>query len=305
MSFKPTLPKELSVIVASQNSGATIERCLASLEGQNQAGAAEIIVVENSGDGVADFLEKRFPSVRVIKVGEPRLIPQLWAIGAKGACGSVIAFTTGQFVPAPEWLAENLRHHRSDYAAVGGTIENAEPASPTQWAVYFCRYSKFMLPFSPHVVRQVPGDNASYKRWVLEEYADLIKAGFWETVVNDQLSKEGHSLLMTPTIRVDHVSSFGMWAFCRQRLVHGHKFGSERRASASSTRRLLFVASSPLVPFIFLGKIVKEVFQKKRHRREFFVSLPVLSLFVLCWSLGESWGYLLGGPLPRSDGVND
>lgn len=149
-----------------------------------------------------------------------------------------------------------------------------------------------MLPFSPHSAAQIPGDNGAYKRWVLASYAGLVKNGFWETVVNDRLRKDGHALLLTPHIRISHGPSFGGWAFCRQRFVLGRFFGSGRARAASSLRRFLYVASSPLIPLIFLGKITRQVFGKRRHRQSFVCALPLLLVFVLSWSLGESLGYL-------------
>jgi glycosyltransferase involved in cell wall biosynthesis len=296
--------KALSVIVASQNAEATIMDCLASLERQNTSGATEIIVVDNSSDRTPWIVEENFRGVRLIKSDDRLLIPELWARGAEQAAGEIIAFTTAHCIPDSEWLSQTLRHHELEYAAVGGAIENTRPASLIQWAVYFCRYAAYMLPFLPHAVEQVPGDNASYKRSVPEKYADLIKTGFWETVINHRLRNDGHSLLLTPAIRVYHGRSFGVRAFCRQRLVHGRMFGSERTAAASPLRRLLYIGFAPLIPLVFLGKIGRQVLHKGRHGREFLLSLPLVILFVLCWSLGEFLGYLLGAPRTVSDPQN-
>lgn len=284
--------KELSVIVASQNARATIAGCLSSLLRQTAGGEAEIIVVDDSHDGTARIVETVFGDVRLVKTGEPSLVPELWARGAERAAGKIVAFTTAHHVPDARWVSETLRHHRSGYAAVGGAIENLEPSSVAQWAIYFLRYTPYMPPFPPHRATQVAGDNASYKRWVLDEYADLIREGFWETVVNDRLRQDGHSLLLTPEIRVYHGRPFGVRAFCRQRLVHGRKFGAERVARASLVRRLLYVGASPLIPLVFLTKIARQVLEKGRHGRAFVLSLPLLMLFLLCWSLGELHGYL-------------
>lgn len=286
--------KALSVIVASQNAETTIEKCLSSLQLQNRDNGTEIIVVDNSTDRSAQIAEKKFPDVQLIKIPDPRLIPELWAVGLARASGEVVATTTAHCIPDAQWISEVLRQHESTYAGIGGAIENVQPASPIHWAVYFCRYTPYMLPFSPHPVEQIPGDNGSYKRWVLEECANLIKDGFWETVVNAQLRKDGHSLLLTPMLRVYHGRSFGLWTFCRQRLLLGRIFGAERASTASFTRRLVYIAFSPLIPFVFLGKIVRQVINKGRHQREFLLSLPALVLFVLCWSLGEFLGYLQG-----------
>ena len=287
--------KEISVIIASQDAKATIAKCLSSLEKQNRGGRAEIIVVDNSKDGTAKMVEEAFPTVRLIRIAEPRLLPELWAIGAKEALGKIIAFTIAHCVPDEDWLAATLRHHQSGtYAAIGGAIENAQPSPLSQWATYFCRYVTYMLPFSTHPVDQIPGDNASYKRWVLEEYAHWIESCFWETVINQRLRRAGHSLLLTPEICVFHEASSGVGAFCRQRFTHGRIFGAGRVVSVTGGRRLLYIFASPLVPFIFLAKIVRQVLQKKRHVLQFLLSLPILVLFVLCWSFGEFLGYLTG-----------
>ena len=274
------------------------------MEAQNRNGDAEIIVVDNSQDGTDQIIENSFANVRLIAAPKTSLVPQLWSQGAKHASGQVIAFTTAHFIPDKHWISETIRHHQAGHAAVGGAVENTKSASLTQWAIFFCRYTKYMLPFSPHEAKQVPGDNASYKRWVLEEYSDLIETGFWENNVNNQLHKDGHTMLMTPAIRVDQGRSYGTWAFCIQRFVHGRIFGAERIEAASPLRRLVYIASSPLIPFVFLAKITREIFEKRRHWRAFLVSFPVLTLFILSWSLGEFFGYLSVDP-SRSARVYD
>ena len=112
--------KEISIVVASQNAETTIGACLTSLEAQNRDGVAEIIVVDNSCDGTAQIVEADHHGLQLVKIGGPALIPHLWAEGAKRASGDVVAFTTAHFVPDTQWLTQNLRHHRSEYAAVGG-----------------------------------------------------------------------------------------------------------------------------------------------------------------------------------------
>lgn len=286
--------KELSVVIASQNAKGTIVQCLTSLQQQNSDSAAELIVVDNSHDGTTQMIEKMACPVQLTKIAEPLLIPELWGRGAARASGRIIAFTTAHCIPDPNWLAEIRRGHHSAHAGVGGAIENAEHASLDQWAIYFCRYTPYMLPFTTGAVAQIPGDNGSYKRWVVEKYADLIQAGFWESIINDQLRRDGHTLLLTSTMRVCHRRSFGVWTFCRQRFTHGRLFGAERVAATSLIRRLLYIAFSPLIPLVVLAKIGRQVQAKRRHRRVFLLSLPFVILFVLSWALGECLGYVLG-----------
>ncbi|HEX9015280.1 MAG TPA: glycosyltransferase [Chloroflexota bacterium] len=290
-------PKALSVVIASQNARASVVACLASLRAQDPNGLVEIVVVDNSRDGTARVIAEKFPDVRLIGVAGPRLIPELWGLGAKSVRGEVVAFTTAHCVPDERWLAETRRLHQSEHAAIGGAIENDPSSSLAEWAVYFCRYAQYMLPFAPHLAEQVPADNASYKLWALEKYVDPGSAEFWEFEVNRRLHRDGHSLLLTPQILVKQERSFGVWDFCAQRLAHGRIFGAARVAAASKARRVLYLASSPLIPPVFLVKLARQVLGKGRHRREFLLSFPIVTLFVLCWSLGESLGYLFGTPV--------
>jgi glycosyltransferase involved in cell wall biosynthesis len=286
--------KELSVVVAAQNAQATIRGCLGVLTEQNQEGLAEIIVVDNSSDGTTQTVREEFREVVLIEVTHPALIPELWARGAERSSGQVLAFTTAQFIPDRDWIAQILSHHRSDHAAIGGAIENDPRASLTQWAIYFCRYAAYMLPFTSHTTDQVAGDNAAYKKFVFNEYASLVREGFWEHPINTRLRADGHTLLLTPAIRIRYVSSDGMRVFCRHRVANGRIFGAKRAAAMSGKKRAFYLLTSPLIPLVVLGKIIRCVVSKRRHLAQFVLSLPLLTLFVLCWSWGEFTGYLRG-----------
>jgi glycosyltransferase involved in cell wall biosynthesis len=294
--------KSLSVVVASQDCAATIGECLASLRRQRGDGPIEIIVVDNSSDGSARIVERQSPGAELIKVSHPSLVPELWARGASRAAGDVVAFTTGHCIPQADWMSEILRHHASGDAGIGGAIENRRPSSISQWATYFARFTPFMLPFPQRPADQIPGDNASYKRFVLEACADLIKDGFWETDVNIRLRAGGHSLLLAPRIVVYHAHHGNVWAFCRQRMKHGRVFGASRISRVRPLSRLLYLMLVPLVPAVILAKIIRRVRQNDSKGRELLLSFPLLLLFVLAWSWGEFLGYLSGlarAPGPR------
>lgn len=295
MSQRRHHPQTLSVVIAYQGEGSSTLDCLASLANQNWDGALEVILVGSSPE-TTRVIEKRFPEVTVVETPDLLLTPKLWALGAQRASGDVIAFTTSDFIPDERWASEQMREHQTGCAAVGGAIENALPASLVQWAVYFCRYSGFMLPFSARQVEQVAGDNASYKRWVLEEYADLVKDGFWENVVNARLCREGHALALSPQVRVEHRSSFSVRAFSEQRFHHGRMLGAQRAAAFPLAKRVAYAALSPLIPALFFRKIAGQVFEKKRNRWALAMAAPVILWFLAFWSAGEFLGYVLGYP---------
>lgn len=286
--MKPTL----SVVVGSHNARASIGECLTALESQQKGAEVEIIVVDNSTDGTAETIRRQFPKVKLVRSPTSDFIPELWGIGIDQSAGDIIAITTAHCVPNKNWIEEILKAHETPYPGIGGAIENDESAGLVEWAVYFCRYSHFMLPFPKGTVREIPGDNASYKRWAMDRCETVRRNGFWEPMIHAELRKDGLQLLMTPAIVVRHKKSFSVTAFMKQRFWHGRQFGSTRASDLSPMVRMIYIVFSPLIPVLFLSRITRQVLTKRRHIKEFFLSLPILILFLLSWSTGEFTGYL-------------
>jgi len=284
----------MSVVVASHNARASIRECLSVLVGQRQHDDVEILVVDNSHDGSAEIVKDDFPDVRVMMAPPSALIPELWGLGMRESRGSIIAITTAHFVPAADWVDAMLEAQEGAAAAVGGAIENAQPASPVDWAVYFCRYSQYMLPFGRGSVREIAGDNASYKRTHIEHCRHVWWNGFWELAVHAELRKTGLQLLLVPSVVVFHHRSFGVRSFMTQRFRHGMQFGRQRALWVRWHQRALYIALSPAIPVVFLVRIARQVFGKRRNRAKFVLSLPPLVLFLLAWSCGELLGYVRG-----------
>ena len=284
----------MSVVVASHNALPSIAECLATLVAQRAAAGVEIVVVDNSTDGTTEVIRERFPDVKLVEAPPSALIPELWEAGMCQSTGDIIAITTAHCVPGKDWVAEMLRGHEGGVAAVGGAIENGESAGIVDWAIYFCRYSQFMLPFAETFAPEVPGDNASYKRVYLDRCRHVWRNGFWEPAVHAELKKAGLRLLLAPSIVVYHKTSFDLWGFMKQRFQHGRQFGEWRASRLAGPTRALYVALSPVIPLVLLVRIVRQVLTKRRHRKALVVAVPVLLLFLLAWTVGELIGYLRG-----------
>lgn len=293
MSEQEATQPSLSVVIASQNARASVRECLNSLEKQRGRREFEIILVDNSTDGTAEIIGSQFPHLKLIKSPDAALIPELWETGIRNSDGAIIATTTTHFIPREDWVEQILRAHDSSDVGIGGAIENDSAAGLTDWAVYFCRYSPFMLPFSAGTVGDMAADNASYKREALELVQHAWRHGFWEAMIHAEFRRAGLRLLLDPAIVVCHKKSFTLSGFVVQRYRHGKQFGGARAAKMTFPRRLVYVVLSPLIPLLFLTRIARRVATKRRHIGNFLLSLPILMLFILSWSLGELSGYLL------------
>lgn len=290
--------KDLSIVVASKNTQRTIQLCLEALVQQSQSNDTEILVIDASTDGSAE-IARRFKQITLIKADPICLVPELWKIGIERSDGRLMAVTTANFIPAMNWVAELRSFLQSNHAAVGGVFDKLTPDSISQWAIYFLRYSAYLPSIIPQLASQLAADNAVYQRWVFEKYAELIAEGFWEHPLNRRLGADGYSLFLTPALKV----SMGYFSppadFFQQRFLHGRMFGAERAARVSHLRRLLYILTSPLIPFVLLARVSRNVLKNKADTIKFFSSLPWILFYLLGWSLGELSGYLMGKPAKR------
>ncbi|MGA8217854.1 MAG: hypothetical protein WB771_04760 [Solirubrobacterales bacterium] len=285
MSGSPSEP-DLSVVVGSNGGAGTVEQCLAALESQRDG--AEVIVCEPRLS--PPEVQARFPWARFVE-RRGALVPELWSAGIEQSQGRLVALTISPMVPASDWI-ESVRAQQERHDAVAGAIEPAPGLRISDWAEYFCRYLRDMLPFEAHECPDLPGDNSAYKRELLERTRDLHRDGFWEPVVNARLAEQGVVLWHTPEIVVRQGRSAGARAFTRQRLIHGRAHGSQRGALFGKRRNLVGVIASPLVPLVLTARLVRQALIKRRNRARVLLALPYVLLFNAAWGLGEARGHL-------------
>jgi hypothetical protein len=277
---------ELSVVVACNGAAGAVAACLAALE--PQLDGAEVLVCEPAPS--SETLRRRFPWARFHQ-RSGALVPELWRDGIERSRGRIVALTISPMQPAPDWVAEIRRlHERVD--AVGGAIDPGSGLRVSDWAEYFCRYARDMLPFEGHECLDLPGDNAAYKRELLDRVRELTRNGFWEPVVNRRLQAQGATLWHAPELVVRQGRSAGARAFARQRLVHGRAYGRQRGAGFGVARNAAGIAAVPLVPLLLTSRLAREVLRKRRHRGRLLLALPLVLAFNVSWAAGEALGHL-------------
>src|SRR5712691_6737882 len=185
----------VSVVIGS-NAPQALEACLAALEPQRDG--AEVLVCE--GRTAPRDVRGRFPWARFVERPNA-LIPELWRDGIAASNGDIVVLTISQMIPAENWL-ESIRSAHRTFDVVGGAIEPGRRLRLVDWAEYFCRYARDMLPFSGRDTLDLPGDNAAYKRTLLERTSDLFGDGFWEPVIHRRLKDDGVALWQDPKVLV-------------------------------------------------------------------------------------------------------
>ena len=304
MSQEHALPK-LSVVVISFNSPLLLERCLSALERQTLNDGVETLVVRQRDANLDEHenLERRFQYVRWICAPRGSNVPQMRSLGICGSQGDVIALLEDDCVPTENWYEELLRvHQESDAAAIAGAIEPGEYTKGLDWAIYFHEYSHFMQPLPDGEAQTLPGTNVSYKRMALRQLIDANEfnndepklKGHYEAFVHQKLQQSDQALKLDPNLVVHNLNSWTYSRVLRIPFHHGRNFAGIRVAERPYWRHLPFLALAVLLPFVQIGRIVRNVIVRRRHAWSLGQALPWIILFSISWSMGEFVGYLLG-----------
>jgi hypothetical protein len=292
----------LSVVLAAPVAGAGFALCLAALKPQIASFGGELLVVDGSRTGSASRWVPDTAEFRTIRLPPGTDVPKLWHAGICVSKGRIIALLVDSCVPRPDWIERILHAHLAPPAVIGGAIDLSSTVGLVDSAVYFCRYSRYMPPFGPCFQEDLPGTNCSYKRDSLKGLQKEMADGFWEAFVHRRMRNRGERLFCDPQILVEHVGPTSGMAFLSVRFAHGRRFAARRAVALSPSQRILRTLASPLVPLLMLQRIAAHVWARRRNRARFLFSLPLLMAFLISWSAGEFFGYLLG---PSGQGPRD
>jgi hypothetical protein len=293
MTGSPAL--QLSVVVAAQDSGDLLRRCLLALTPQLPKSQMEILVVMGDGAPQPAFL-REFPQVRALAISRPWNVPRMWTRGIAAAQGAIVALTIENCIPAQDWAAKTLAAHANPWTGIGGAIEPDESLSLGDWAVYFCRYSNYMLPFAARFVEDFAADNCSYEREAVQHVTGTDARGFWETLAHREMRRRDEKLYCDPVLVMRFAGGISTGTFLARRYRHGRYFAARRSERFTTSQRLIRALGAPVVPLVLLRRISGRVFAKGRHQGKFLVCLPLIACFLLAWAAGEAMGYLAGYP---------
>lgn len=285
---------QFSVIIASVNGLPSIGECLAALEKSRVGFDVEIVVVDCTDAETRQHIENNFPFVKLIKLSERPGIPQMRAIGMREANGDFLTVTEDHCIVPENWFREISKAHNAGYDIVGGAVENGSTEHLLDWAVFLCEYSNFMSPVPDGEVEFLAGNNVSYKRTVIAEIEESVKNDYWEYFLQAEMKKKNIKFLSAPSITLEHKKEFGFFYFLSQRFHYSRSFAAMRRRKSTTLQKFIYLAYTPLAPFHLTWRIVKNVMQKKRNRKELVLSFPFLAVFMISYAAGELTGQLFG-----------
>jgi len=285
-------PIRVSVAVVGICGAEHLSRCLDALARQEDAPPFEVIVAYDPALRDIAALAPRHPGVRMVSNEGQRTPLELASRALRESPGDVVLLTEDHCVPSPHWVRNLARALPEGAPAVGGTIEVASDASPTDFAFYFVDFFRYAPPVRGGSSPTLTVCNVAYRRADLEAIADQWRDFFHETAVNDALRARHGPLALVPDAPVRMRRHVRLGDALYERYAFGRLFGCTRLAFASGPRRLLYTALAPALPALLLARMAGKALPSPGLRGPFLRALPALAGMVLTWSWGEWLGYL-------------
>jgi hypothetical protein len=281
----------ISVVMAYDSAEPELARCLESLRRQKCAEQFETLVACPSEEA-AGPLAVRFPEVRFLCWGGGHSKPQLLKRALDAARGEIVAVTEPYCYFPADWVGKLRRAHKGDFGVIGGAVEYGGPDTLVGWACHLADYGPFLLPAASRVTNLLAGGHISYKRGVLAQAAESWKEGYAKVFVLWDLQRRGIRCLFNSELVVWCAPQIGFAAFARRYYRDAREFAATRVRSLSALARIARIVTAPALPAILLLRRVRAVWGKAKCRVRLMEALPLLAVFVLCWSAGELRGYL-------------
>ena len=162
------------------------------------------------------------------------------------------------------------------------------------WAAFFCEYSAVMEPMPRGVVAGLPGMNVSYDRNAIAAIEDLLREGRWENWLHARLVDRGFELYCEPDAVIEHDKDFDLHEFFSQRYHYSRSYAGMRNPTLGRRRALYAIGTPFLVPLLY-WRMARNVFSRRRSRKEFVLATPLILAYVVVWAVGETIGYAFGG----------
>lgn len=289
------IPK-VSVVIPSFNSKETINDCLCSLTNDNVDFNYEIIIIDSSNDNTCQVIEKKCKNIFIYNFKDRKYPECARNIGIKKASGEIIAFIDADCVAGKYWLEEIVKNH-SKYPdlVIGGAVANGNTKTSIGWAAYFSQLSCLMPGGRRRWVRNMGAANISYKRRVFDSFGYYLEETYSaDTEFHWRLGQSGHRPLFIPSIIVYHryLGDFTNYLF--HEYERGQSFALVRANYQKFTllKRVLYATAFPLITMKLIARVISNNLLNRYYLKNFLSNLPLTALGVICWSIGESTGYI-------------
>jgi len=217
-----------------------------------------------------------------------------FAAGIRQAHAPIVALTEDHSFPDEHWADTFISRHKETWVAVGPSMRNGNPVNTLSWVDFYQAYGDWAQPVVAGSPRHLPGHNSSYKRDILlsfgERLEDFMQA---ESVMHRHLTGLGYRLFLAPETCTSHHNFITWRDWIPSRYFTGRLYASVWSRDWPSLRRYLFTCASPMIPFIRLWRVGRNICRREKWYRAAQL-LPPLFAGLAIEGLGQMMGYAFG-----------
>ena len=298
---------ELSVVVITPSGFDVVRKTVGHLRAQDVSDRLELVIVAPSaaelgplGDAVDGFWGHR-----VVEAGPLTTTGRAMEAGFRAATAPLVSYVEEHCYPLDGWAEAVIAAHDGPWAAVGSSLENANPESVVSWAMLLMDFGPAVELTEPAEVRALPSHQTSYTRAALEGHGqDLHELLEVEAILQASLVARGDRLYMESAARRAHLNPTRVRSMASGQYLAGLQYAPLRirQEGFSAIRRLAYVAAAPLIVLVQMRRTLREIARTGRTRELVPRILPALVLGLVAQQAGETVGYVTGRQAKAPEG---
>jgi hypothetical protein len=289
----------LDIVLAAPRNSTNLTGCLSALADQLQGvsdAVAQVRVVVAHAGPISPALAKPFSRGQWIECDRMSTLPDLWGSAIAETHGRVVAVLDADCAVGDDWLIHALTLAASAHDIIGGAVEPHGLKSLAAWAAYFVDYGAFLPPLPSGTPRELAGNNLLIQRALLDDprVNQFVAPQFWKAHWLNAVRTQGASGVSASELVVTYTKHYAAHEWFAKRLRHARCYATMRLAQSSWHLRLSLIVLAPIVPLILFARVVRNVWPRRRYRREFVLSIPWICVGLVAWACGEWVGCVFG-----------
>ncbi len=287
----------LSVVTIGYESAADCRLVIGELARQTLANELEVIVVAPDREGLSEDHIESFGTWQWVTLPEIRICGTAMAEGFRAAAGPFVTYAEEHTYLNDDWAEQVLAAHRKGYSVVGFVMENANPETLTSWAHLYGQFGPVVAPVESGESDFLAGHHVSYSRSLLLGYGDSLDDMLEdESALFLDLRSKGIRMYVAGEAISRHVNISSLSAYMLMDYLGQRSFAGARVQAGnwSFFKRLAFAGALPLIPFVRLRRIIRDIRRSGRQELLLPKILWPIGLALSAGAWGEMLGYLIG-----------
>lgn len=276
---------DITVVIPSYNSKATIKSCLNSVISQKTDLNYEIIVSDSSTDGTSALIKRDYPQVKLIHSKQRMYSGKARNVGIKAARGKIIVCLDSDCIVADENWLNKIYAELKTHEVVGASVLNGNPWNIFGWGIFFMEFSDF-LPNKDRFVNILLSYNVACKREIFEKYCYFAEHSF----LNEDLlfySRLKEKLFLSNTVIVKHINRANLFVILKHSFKLGFGSGLARKQTPNLEGHFLFKYPF-LIPLLLFYRFLRAGYRTlgTKYLPIFILTSPLTFITLIPYTIG-------------------